>query len=110
VRWLADLILSLVGARRVINNDARRFLTQLLEYNSTRVQSDILNRVQESRARLETEIRKLLHEVSRIAEQALAGAKKVGEKGAPAVEAELRRLDCLEEEVRALGAPGISES
>ena len=110
LRWLADLILGLVGARRIIKNDARRFLARLLEFNSTRVQSDILNRVQESRARLETEIRKLLHEVSRIAEQALARAKKVREEGAPAVEAELRRLDSLEQEVRALGAPGISET
>jgi Xaa-Pro aminopeptidase len=110
VRWLADLILGLVGARRVIKNDARRFLIRLLEYNSTRVQSDILNLVQESRARLETEIRKLLHEVSRIAEQALVRAKKVREEGAPAVEAELQRLDCLEREVRALGAPGISQN
>jgi hypothetical protein len=61
-------------------------------------------------ARLEIEIRKLLHEVSRIAEQALVRAKRVREEGAPAVKAELRRLDSLEEEVRALGAPGISES
>jgi archaellum component FlaC len=74
------------------------------------VQSDILNRVQESRARLETEIRRLLHEVSRIAEQALAHAKKVREEGAPAVQAELRRLDSLEQEVRAFVARGIPES
>jgi predicted GTPase len=110
LRWLADLILALVGARTMITNDARKFLARLLEFNSTRVQSDILNRVQESRARLETEIRKLLHEVSRIAEQALARAKKVREEGAPAVQAELQRLDSLEQEVRALGAPGIPES
>ncbi len=37
--------------------------------SGTRVQSDVLNRVQESRGKVETEIRKLLHEVSRIAEQ-----------------------------------------
>ena len=109
LRWLADLILGLLGARSIIKNDARRFLARLLEFNSTRVQSDILNRVQESRGKLEAEIRKLLHEVSRIAEQALARAKKVREEGAPAVEAELQRLDSLEQEVRALGAPGISE-
>ena len=72
------------------------------------MQSDILNRVQESRGKLETEIRKLLHEVSRIAEQALARAKRVREEGAPAVEAELRRLDSLEQEVRGLGSPEIS--
>jgi len=110
LRWLADLILALVGARSVIKNDARKFLARLFEFNSTRVQSDILNRVQESRARLETEIRRLLHEVSRIAEQALAHAKKVREEGAPAVQAELRRLDSLEQEVRAFVARGIPES
>jgi len=108
LRWLADLTLGLVGARKIIKDDARRFLARLLEFNSTRVQSDILNRVQESRGKLETEIRKLLHEVSRIAEQALARAKKVREEGAPAVEAELRRLDSLEQEVRELGSPEIS--
>ena len=74
------------------------------------MQSDILNRVQESRARLEAEIRKLLHEVSRIAEQALARAKRVREEGAPAVEAELRRLDSLEQEVHVLGAHGILQA
>jgi len=110
LRWLADLILGLVGARMIIKNDARRFLARLLETNSTRVQSDILNRVQESRGKLETEIRKLLHEVSRIAEQALVRAKRVREEGAPAVQAELQRLDSLEQEVRALGSPGISEN
>ncbi|MGC2516942.1 MAG: dynamin family protein [Terriglobales bacterium] len=108
LRWLADLTLGLVGAGKIIKNDARRFLARLLEFNSTRVQSDILNRVQESRGKLETEIRKLLHEVSRIAEQALARAKRVREEGAPAVEAELRRLDSLEQEVRGLGSPEIS--
>jgi nucleotide-binding universal stress UspA family protein len=110
VRWLADLVLGLVGARWIVRNEARRFLTRLLETNSTRVPSDVLNRVQESRARLETEIRKLLHEVSRIAEQALARAKKVREEGAPAVDAELQRLDYLGNEVRVLGAHGILQA
>jgi ribosome biogenesis GTPase A len=102
LRWLADVILPLVGARRVIQRDGQKFLAKLLETNSTRVQSDILNRVQESRARLEVEIRKLLHEVSRIAEQALVRARKLKEEGEPAVEAELSRLDHLQHEVEAL--------
>jgi ribosome biogenesis GTPase A len=102
VRWLADLVLGLVGARWIISNEAREFLTRLLETNSTRVQSDVLNRVQESRGKLEAEIRKLLHEVSRIAEQALVRARKVREEGEPAVQAELRRLDDLEHEVAAI--------
>jgi GTP-binding protein EngB required for normal cell division len=110
LRWLADLMLRLFGLRRIITNDAREFLRRLLETNSTRVQSDILNRVQESRGKLEAEIRKLLHEVNRIAEQALARAKKIREEGAPAVEVKLQCLDSFEQEVRALGEPGILES
>jgi ribosome biogenesis GTPase A len=102
LRWLADVILPLVGARRVIQRDGQEFLVKLLETNSTRVQSDILNRVQESRARLEVEIRKLLHEVSRIAEQALVRARKLKEEGEPAVDAELSRLDHLQHEVEVL--------
>jgi hypothetical protein len=102
LRWLADLILGLVGARWVIRNEARRFLTKLLETNSIRVQSDILNRVQESRGRLEAEIRKLLHEVSRVAEQALQRARKIRDEGAPAVQTALARLDRLEREIYAL--------
>lgn len=102
LRWLADVLLPLVGARKLIGNDAREFLVRLIETNSTRVQSDILNRVQESRGRLEVEIRKLLHEVSRIAEEALARARKVKKEGEPAVEAELARLDAVERQVSAL--------
>ena len=60
LRWLADVLLPLVGARKLIQNDAREFLVELIETNSTRVQSEILNRIQESRGRLEVEIRKLL--------------------------------------------------
>jgi hypothetical protein len=49
--------------------------------------------------RLDTEVRKVLHEVSRIAEEALVRARKLKEEGQPAVEAELGRLDHLEKEV-----------
>jgi Dynamin family len=45
LRWLADTVISFMGARGIIENDARKFLTKLVEVNSTRVQSDILNRV-----------------------------------------------------------------
>lgn len=99
LRWAADVLLPLVGARKLIQNDAQNFLLRLLETNSTRVQSDILDRVQESRSRLEVEIRKLLHEVSRIAEEALVRAREVREEGELAIEAELARLSRLETEV-----------
>lgn len=109
LRWLADVFLPLVGVRKVITNEAREFLRHLLEVNSSRVQNDVLNRIQDSRGRLEAEIRKLLHEISRIAEQALGRARKVTEEGAPAVELELDRLNRLEQEVSPL-VPSLQRS
>ena len=102
LRWLADVLLPLVSARKVITNEARGFLEHLLEVNSSRVQNDVLNRIQDSRGRLEAEIRKLLHEISRIAEQALDRARKVKEEGTPAVQSAIERLDRLERDVSAL--------
>jgi polyhydroxyalkanoate synthesis regulator phasin len=102
LRWLADVVLGLVGARGVIVGDGREFLSWLLEVNCTRVQNDVLNRVQESRGRLETEIRKLLHEVNRIAVEALTHAREARSSGAAAVEAAIARLDRLEREVAGL--------
>ncbi len=102
LRWMADLILGLVGAHSVIESNARQFLNHLLETNCTRVQSDILNRVEESRSRLEVEIRKLLHEIRRIAERALARASTARAEGASAVQAARARLDRLEREIRLL--------
>jgi GTPase SAR1 family protein len=101
LRWLADIFLPLVGGRKLITKDAREFLRHLLEVNSTRVQNSILNRIQDSRGRLEAEIRKLLHEISRIAERALDRARKVKEEGAPAIESAIERLNRLEREVSA---------
>ncbi len=104
LRWLADLVLGLVGARGVIEGDGREFLGRLLEVNCSRVQNDILNRVQESRGRLEVEIRKLLHEISRIAVEALTHAREARAAGAAAVEAAVKRLHRLEREVLELSA------
>ena len=102
LRWIADIFLPFVGGRKLIANEAREFLRHLLEVNSARVQNDILERIQDSRARLQAEIRKLLHEISRIAEQALDRARKVKEEGTPAVQSALERLNRLEREVAAL--------
>jgi hypothetical protein len=102
MRWLADILLQFVGARKVITNEAREFLRHLLEVNSSRVQNDVLNRIQDSRGRLEAEIRKLLHEISRIAEQALDRARKVKEEGTPAILSAVEQLNRLERAVSAL--------
>jgi predicted GTPase len=100
LRWLADLVMGSAGARRKIEQDAQEFLCRLLETNSMRVQSDILNRVQESRGRLEAEIRKLLHEVSRMADHALSRARAAHAEGEAAVRAAVARLDQLERQIR----------
>jgi ribosome biogenesis GTPase A len=105
LRWLADIFLPIVGARKVITNEAREFLRHLLEVNCSRVQNDVLNRIQDSRDRLEVEIRKLLHEISRFAEQALERARKVKEEGTPAVQAAIERLNRLERKVSGLYIP-----
>jgi hypothetical protein len=102
LRWLADAFLPLVGGRKVITNDAREFLRHLLEVNCSRVQYDVLNRIEDSRGRLEAEIRRLLHQISRIAEEALDRARKVKEEGTPAVQSAVERLNRLEREISAL--------
>jgi len=104
LRWLADLVLGLVGARDAITREGRAFLESLIEVNCTRVQSDLLDRMQESRSRMEAEIRKLLHEVTRIAEQALSNSRRARESGALAVEATLQRLSAFEGELSDLVA------
>ena len=102
LRYLADFVLGLVGAFSVIENEAREFLEYLVEMNSTRVQSDVVDRVQESKGQLEVEIRKLLHEVSQVAERALENARDAKALGAAAVEAKLARLRAREEEIQTL--------
>jgi len=83
-------------SRGCSHRDAIRTCYDPTGFNSSRVQSDVLNRVQESRGYLEVEIRKLLHDVSRVAEQSLGNAKRVREEGASAVQAALQRLRALE--------------
>jgi len=104
LRYMADVFLGAVGASSAIERDAQEFLDYLVDMNSTRVQSDVVNRVQESRRQLEVEIRKLLHEVRRIAESAVEHARKTKAEGAAAVEAALARLDAIRAEVCGLQA------
>jgi Dynamin family len=99
LRYIADVFLGAMRAFPVIEREAREFLDHLVEMNSTRVQSDVVNRVQESRGQLEVEIRKLLHEVSRIAERALDRARVAKSEGTAAVEAVLIRLEAIEHAV-----------
>jgi predicted GTPase len=97
--FISDLALGGVGLRGGIVRDAQEFLDQLLEVNSWRVQSDVDERVRESRKRLETEMKRVLREASAIADRALARARAARSAGVPAVEVALARLASLEREV-----------
>lgn len=100
--FVADLLLGGLGVGKPIVSDARDFLNQLLEVNSARVQSDVDERVRESRRKLEAEIKGLLREATAVAERALARARETQAAGAPAVEAALERLNTVEREVQGL--------
>jgi hypothetical protein len=102
LRYLADVFLAFVGASSLITGEAREFLDHLMETNSARVQSDVVARVQESRSQLQVEIRKLLHEVTRIAERALDHARAAKSEGAAAVESTLAGLEAIDSEIRSL--------
>jgi hypothetical protein len=102
LRYLADIILGLVGACSVIQKDAMAFFEYLLEMNSTRVQPDLMERVEQSQGRLEAEIRKLLHQITRVATAALEHAREAKSRGDAAVEDNLRRITTAEEEIHSL--------
>ena len=92
LRYLADATLGTFGAYGSIVAEAREFLNHLLETNSSRVQSDVDNRVAESRKRLESEVRSALEEVIGVAERALSNARAVQASGAEGTEAAHRDL------------------
>ena len=108
VRYVADLMLGAVGAHSVIDADAHDFLGLLLEINSERVRNDLEQRVTESRHHLEVEIRAVLHELSAVAERALARARTAHAAGAPSVEWSLKRLAGIEAELTRLNGTEAS--
>ena len=101
-RLLLDALLGVLALRAPFERAARSFLERLLSMNATRVQSDVDDRVAESRRLLESRIRALLDEVRNGASRALARARSLRESGVAAVEAELSHLQDLERELAAL--------
>jgi len=101
-RILAEYAMGMVRYFSSLEHEAERFLDYLVETNTSRVQSDILERVQESRSHLEAQIRRLLVEVNRMAEQALNHARTTVAAGSSAVATQLSKLDAIEAEIRSL--------
>jgi hypothetical protein len=100
--FIWDLMLGCVGVRGGIVRNGQEFLDQLLEVNTSRVQSDVNERVSKSRKKLEVEITAVLREASGIAHSAFMRARAARAAGTSAVEAALVRLDSLEREIRDL--------
>jgi GTP-binding protein EngB required for normal cell division len=98
--FVSDLVRAGLGWREGIVRDAMEFVGQLLEVNSSRVQSDVDERLRGSRRKLGAEITALLTEGSTIAARALAHARAAQAAGAPAVVKARARIDSAEREVR----------
>ena len=100
--FISDLVLGGLGIRDGIVGDAREFLDQLLEVNASRVQSDVDERLRESRKRLETEVKAVLREASATADRALARARTAQAAGIPGIQGELARLSFAERAILAM--------
>jgi hypothetical protein len=89
--------------RRAASRDGAAYLERLLSSNSARIQNDLIERVRESRRRLEAEIRSRLSEAVRSAVSALERAKARHAEGEASVAAELGRLDGLKLRAQRIG-------
>jgi GTP-binding protein EngB required for normal cell division len=90
--WLADRVRSDAALRRAVERDTAAYLEHLLSTNSARVQNDLIERVRESRHRLESEIRARLSRAVLSARSALEQANARRAEGEASVAAELSRL------------------
>jgi hypothetical protein len=91
-RWLLDLFRPRTRRVKAVVADSGAYLDRLLRTNSARVMNDFIDRVVESRRRLEFELRSRLHDLYSVAESALERARMLQTSGSGAVEAELQRL------------------
>lgn len=107
LRYAADVVLGAV-APETLEAEAQHYLEWLLEMNSARVESDVAQRVTESRRTLERDIRKLIRDVAVRAQRALTAANEVQAAGANAIQAELRRLEEIAAAVDEIAQSNVS--
>jgi predicted GTPase len=104
--WVLDRFRTPGALRRAVGRDAAAYLERLLSSNSARIQNDLIERVRESRRRLEAEIRARLSEAVRSATSALERAKARHAEGEASVAAEFGRLDGLRLRAQQIGGAG----
>lgn len=91
-QWLADQLLPSRLNRARMRGAAAEFLDWLLEANTARVQNDIIERVQESRSKMERELRSALTEGLEAAGAAMTRARATRREGADALALSQSRL------------------
>jgi hypothetical protein len=101
-RYLADVAIAALGAERLIWNHAQTFLDWLIEMNSTRVESDLIERTRESARRLERSVRETLRDVQTHTERALERTRAMVARGRETTHCEVARLERIEREVAEL--------
>lgn len=89
---LVDRLLPRPIARRRRLGAARRYLAHLLDVNATRVESDLTNRVYESRTRARSELERVLQQVGRAAIAAAERGRHARAAGEAAVAGARERL------------------
>lgn len=102
-----DLFRTRGAVRRAVSRDAAAYLERLLSSNSARIQNDLVERVRESRHRVEAEIRSRLSEAVRSALSALERVKSRHAEGEASVAAEVERLKGLRDAVERL-SPAVA--
>jgi hypothetical protein len=101
--WVLDRVRTPGALRHAVGRDASAYLERLLFSNSARIQNDLIERVRESRRRLEAEIRSRLSEAVQSAVSALERAKARHAEGEASVAAEIGRLDGLRRSAQRIG-------
>jgi len=102
IPWVLDLVRGRERTVRALVDRVGRYLARILESNSSRIANDLSERVVESRARLESQVRAALRRVVSVAEEAIERARIRRAEGAGAVEAELQSLESLSQRTKAL--------
>jgi GTP-binding protein EngB required for normal cell division len=106
---LLDVVRPQDALVRAVKKEAPKYLARLLETNAARVSNDLVERVLDSRRRLEAELLALLRDVAGSAERSLERARRTHAEGDEAVRGELGRLRLLRARAVAL-LPGFGRA
>jgi len=106
---LAELVLPPAVAGTT-ERQARLFLRRLLETNAARVESDLAERVAESRRLLERELKAAIAAAADEMARAIEESRRVRAAGAPAVSAALAKLASQRAELASLVASAVSSA